>query len=119
MNLDNNVSYDASADDFTGTGNVINQTSYANYFTNGTAGSENFHLLSDSLTLWGTYGADVDTDLNLPVTLDIDGEARDGTNPDIGGGRDACFLPSGLFALLVLLQHHSPTLISVPRVLRD
>ena len=84
INADNNVSFDGSADDYTGTGNVVNQTSYASYFVNVTAGSENFHLLADSNALWGVYGADVDTDPNLPVTTDIDGETRDSTNPDVG-----------------------------------
>ena len=46
INADNNVSYDDSADDFTGTFNEINKTDYASYFTNVTAGSENFHLLA-------------------------------------------------------------------------
>ena len=84
INADNNVSFDGSADDYTGTGNVVNQTSYASYFANVTAGSENFHLLADSNALWGVYGEDVDADPDLPVTVDIDGETRDSTNPDVG-----------------------------------
>ena len=84
INTDNNVSYDASADDFTGANNQIDKTSYASYFANVTAGNENFHLLADSNTLWGTYGQDVDADPILPVTVDIDGDARDSTQPDIG-----------------------------------
>ena len=50
-----------------------------------TAGSEDLHLLSDSNALWGSYGADLDSDPNLPVTDDIDGELRDSATPDIGG----------------------------------
>ena len=84
INADNNVSFDGSADDFTGANNQINKTSYSSYFANLTAGSENFHLLADSFTLWGVYGEDVDADPNLPVTTDIDGEARDSTQPDVG-----------------------------------
>ena len=86
VNADNNVSFDGSADDFEppGANGVINQTSYATYFANVTAGSENFHLLADSNTLWGVYGEDVDADPILPVTVDIDGETRDSTQPDVG-----------------------------------
>ena len=84
INADNNVSFDASADDFTGANNVINQAAYASYFANVTAGNEDFHLLADSNALWGTYGADVDSDPNLPVTIDIDGDARSATQPDTG-----------------------------------
>ena len=57
INADNNVSFDATADDFSGTGNVIDKADYANYFVNLTAGSEDLHLKADSNTLdWGTYG---------------------------------------------------------------
>ena len=84
INADNNVSFDDSADDFIGANNVINQASYASYFVNVTAGSENLHLLADSNALWGIYGADLDSDPNLPVTIDIDGDARDSVQPDVG-----------------------------------
>ncbi len=84
INADNNVSFDDSADDFAGANNVINQAAYASYFVNVTAGSENLHLLADSNALWGVYGADLDSDPNLPVTIDIDGEARDSVQPDVG-----------------------------------
>ena len=84
INADNNVSFDDSADDFTGANNVINQATYASYFTNVTAGSEDFHLLADSNALWGVYGADLDSDPNLPVTIDIDGDGRDSVQPDVG-----------------------------------
>ena len=77
LNQEANVSSDA-------TGNIINQSSYASYFANVADGSENLHLLNDSNALWGSYGADLDGDPNLPVTADIDGEARDATEPDIG-----------------------------------
>ncbi len=80
----NNVSSDATADDFGGAGNVINQSTYASYFTNVTAGSEDLHLVADSNALWGTYGEDLDSDPNLPVTLDIDGDTRDSGQPDVG-----------------------------------
>ena len=84
INADNNVSFDDSADDFTGANNVINQATYASYFANVSAGSEDFHLLLDSNALWGVYGADLDGDPNLPVTIDIDGQARDNAQPDVG-----------------------------------
>jgi hypothetical protein len=80
-----NVSFDATADDDSDMANaVINQSSYASYFNNITSGSEDFHLLNDSNALWGSYGADLDNDANLPITDDIDGDARDATQPDIG-----------------------------------
>ena len=85
VNSDNNVSFDATATFGSGSGNVINKADYANYFVNVTAGSEDLHLKADSNTLdWGTYGLPLDGDVNLPVTVDIDGETRDGTNPDVG-----------------------------------
>lgn len=77
----NNVSSDGTA---TGPGSQTGQSDYASYFVNVSAGSENFHLLSDSSTLWGTTGADLDGDPNLPVTDDIDGEPRHPSTPDIG-----------------------------------
>ena len=77
----NNVSSDATA---AGAGSQINQSSYASYFVSTTPGSEDLHLLNDSFTLWGSFGADLDSDPNLPVTDDIDGGARDATTPDIG-----------------------------------
>ena len=82
----NNVSSDATAG---GAGSQINESSYATYFVNTTAGSEDLHLLNDSNTLWGSFGADLDSDANLPVTDDIDGEARDATQPDIGADEAA------------------------------
>ena len=77
----NNVSSDATA---AGAGSQINKSAYASYFVSTTGGSENLHLLNDSFTLWGSFGADLDSDPNLPVTNDIDGGARDATTPDIG-----------------------------------
>ena len=84
INMDGNVSFDASADDFVGANNVINQATYSSYFVDVTPGSENFHLKADSNSLWGAYGEDLDNGPNLPVTTDIDGEARDTGQPDIG-----------------------------------
>ncbi|MCK5712922.1 MAG: hypothetical protein KAI25_09410, partial [Hyphomicrobiaceae bacterium] len=60
------------------------KTDYANYFYNITDGSEDLHLRHDDNQLWGTDGADLDEDGNLPVTNDIDGDSRDSTQPDIG-----------------------------------
>jgi hypothetical protein len=76
-----NVSSDPTA---VGTGSQINKTDYTSYFANTTAGSENLHLKNDSNTLWGTYGVDLDSDPNLAVTDDFEGEARNATQPDIG-----------------------------------
>ena len=75
----NNVSSDATA---TGAGSQINKTAYASYFTSTTPGSEDFHLKATSLSLWGSNGADLSADANLPVTNDIDGGPR--VRPDIG-----------------------------------
>ena len=77
----NNVSSDATA---TGTGSQTLKTDYVNYFVSITPGSEDLHLLYDSSFLWGSDGADLDNDPDLPVTTDIDGEARNVTTPDIG-----------------------------------
>jgi len=74
----NNVSSDATAV------GPQNQTSYASYFVSITPGSENLHLLNDSNSLWGSFGGDLDSDPDLPVTDDIDGGTRDASNPDIG-----------------------------------
>ena len=57
---------------------------YNTYFRNVIDGGEDLHLLNDSNTLWGLFGADLDSDPDLPVTDDIDGEARDTSTPDIG-----------------------------------
>ena len=86
INADNNVSFDGTATTFytTGANNVGSQSTYANYFVDVTAGTENFHLVNNSNALWGKYGLPLDADTNLPVTVDIDGEARDGTQPDVG-----------------------------------
>ena len=77
----NNVASDATA---VGAGSQINQSAYASYFVNVTPGSEDLHLLDDSNALWGTSGADLDSDPNLPVTEDIDREPRHPSTPDIG-----------------------------------
>ncbi len=53
-----------------------------------TNGSEDLHLLNDSNSLWGLFGADLDSDPNLPVTDDIDGGARDASTPDIGADEE-------------------------------
>ena len=77
-----NVSSDGSA-----TAEPSSQTlksDYASYFVSVTPGSENLHLLNDSTVLWGSSGADLDADPNLPVIDDIDGDARDPNAPDIG-----------------------------------
>ena len=84
----NNVSSDATAV------GPQNQTAYATYFQNITDGSEDLHLLNDSNTLWGSFGLDLDTDPNLPVTNDIDGGARDANNPDIGADEFGAAPPS-------------------------
>ncbi len=77
----NNVSSDATAG---GAGSQINKSDYATYFVSITGGSEDLHLTNDSNTLWGSNGADLDSDPNLPITDDVDGDTRDASNPDIG-----------------------------------
>lgn len=77
----NNVSSDATA---AGPGSQINEIAYASYFVSTTAGAEDLHLLNDSNTLWGSFGADLDSNANLPVTRDVDRETRDRATPDIG-----------------------------------
>ena len=76
-----NVSSDSTA---TGTNSVTLKTDYASYFVNSTATNTNLHLKDNSTTLWSTAGVDLSGDPTLPITDDIEGEARDGTGPDIG-----------------------------------
>ncbi len=76
-----NVSSDSTA---AGTGSQTLKSDYATYFADATSGSENLHLRSTSATLWGSAGADLDEDSDLPVLDDIDGDARDSSTPDIG-----------------------------------
>jgi endonuclease YncB( thermonuclease family) len=81
----NNASFDDSCDDDGDMANCVQSlSSYGSYFASITGGSEDFHLLGDSDTLWGSYGSDLDGDANYAVTDDIDGDARDSTEPDIG-----------------------------------
>ena len=75
----NNVSSDATA---AGAGSQTGKTAYATYFGSTTPGSEDFHLKATSLSLWGSSGADLSADANLPVTNDIDLGPR--LRPDIG-----------------------------------
>ena len=74
-----NVSSDATA---AGALSQINKTAYATYFRNTTVGTEDLHLRNDSFSLWGSNGANLSADPNLPVTNDIDGAPR--IRPDIG-----------------------------------
>ena len=78
---DYNVAFDGST---TGPNSVNSQATYASYFADVTPGSEDLHLVDDSNALWTTYGADLDADPNHPITDDIDGDARDATQPDVG-----------------------------------
>ncbi|MFQ5922440.1 MAG: beta strand repeat-containing protein, partial [Anaerolineales bacterium] len=78
---DYNVSFDGST---SGPNSVNSQASYTTYFIDSRAGSTNLHLTSDSNALWGTYGADLDSDPNWPITDDVDGDTRDATQPDVG-----------------------------------
>ena len=75
-----NVSSDATA---TGTGSVTGKDLYALYFVNSGTTATDLHLRGSSLNLWGTNGTDLSWDTGLPVTTDIDGEAR-AAAPDIG-----------------------------------
>jgi hypothetical protein len=81
MTQSNNVSSDATA---SGASSQINQTAYATYFRNVAPGSRDLHLRQDSMALWGSDGADLDTDPDLPVTRDVDRQLRSATAPDIG-----------------------------------
>ena len=65
------VSSDATGDDVAAN-SAINKNSYSSYFTNISAGSEDYHLKNDSNTLWGLSG----TDLSATFTTDIDGQTR-------------------------------------------
>ena len=76
-----NVSSDATAG---GAGSQVQQLIFANYFVNVVNGSEDLHLTNNSNAIWGSYGADLDQDPDLPVVLDIDSGLRDRSLPDIG-----------------------------------
>jgi hypothetical protein len=73
LTQDYNVSSDSSASCGTC---QSSKTDYVNYFVDIGSGTEDFHLQDDSFTLWGTYGADLSGDANLPVTYDIDRQFR-------------------------------------------
>ena len=73
-----NVSSDATSE----TVALRGKTAYATYFKNTTPGTEDFHLLNTSLSLWTASGTNLSADANLPVTNDIDGGAR--VRPDMG-----------------------------------
>jgi hypothetical protein len=74
----NNVSSDNTSE----TVSLRGKTAYATYFRNTTSGSEDLHITSTSLALWGSSGVNLSADANLPVTDDIDGGPR--MAPDIG-----------------------------------
>jgi hypothetical protein len=78
---DYNVSSDATA---TGTNSQTGKATYGDYFISIQSGNEDLHLRDNSNALWGTYGSDLDGDANLPITDDIDGGARDSSQPDVG-----------------------------------
>jgi hypothetical protein len=74
----NNVSSDATAP---GSNPQINKTSYAGYFESIALGSQDLHLLNDSIALWGASGADLDGE---GIVDDIDAQPRHASAPDIG-----------------------------------
>ena len=77
---ESNVSSDATA---TGTNSVTNMTDYDLYFVDTSRDLTDLHLRGTTNFLWGTTGADLSGDSNLPITDDIDGDAR-ASSPDIG-----------------------------------
>jgi hypothetical protein len=82
MSGSHNVSSDATAPGIRAT---IDQTDYASYFRNTAVGSEDLHLRMDASALWGTYGADLRSDMDLAVPLDLDNALR---GPDVDMGAD-------------------------------
>ena len=89
-----NVSSDSTA---SGTGSKTGKTDYENYFIEAGSSNTDLHLRNPSAVMWGTNGTDLSSDGTLPVTTDIDGDARPTSyRPDIGadewtGGRLAYF----------------------------
>ena len=73
-----NVSSDATSETLA----LRSKAAFATYFKNTTAGTEDLHVVNTSLALWGSAGANLSADANLPVTDDIDGGPR--MAPDIG-----------------------------------
>jgi outer membrane protein assembly factor BamB len=81
LNQTANVSSDGTA---SGPGSQTGRTAYGTYFQSITSGSENLHLRQNSNVLWGSFGVDLASDPNAPVTDDVDGQARRPATPDIG-----------------------------------
>ena len=81
----NNVASDTTATNIaTAAPNADSQTTFASYFVNATAGTQDLHLLDTAMNLWGLDGVDLSADATLPVTEDIDLVTR--VAPfDIGG----------------------------------
>ena len=77
-----NISSDSTA---SGTGSKTGKTDYENYFIEASGTNKDLHLRNPSAIMWGTNGTDLSSDGTLPVTTDIDGEARPTSyRPDIG-----------------------------------
>lgn len=62
---------------------IAASTSAGAYFTNLTAGSEDFHIDADNSALEDA-GTDVSSDTDFAVSLDAEGNTRHATTPDIG-----------------------------------
>lgn len=79
--ITNCASSDTTGD--TGLQNIAASTSAGAYFTNLTAGSEDFHIDADNSALEDA-GTDVSSDTDFAVSLDAEGNTRHATTPDIG-----------------------------------
>lgn len=70
--VNNCISSDGTADDFGGSGDQVNKSSYANYFINQTT---NFHLLNENSVLYHA-GADLSANANYSFNTDVDSQTR-------------------------------------------
>jgi serine protease AprX len=74
----NNISSDGSAE---GSGSLTYKSASTN-FVSTSSGSEDLHLKSGANAIG--RGADLDSDSNLAITLDVDGGSRPSSSPEIG-----------------------------------
>src|SRR3989339_894726 len=96
----NNLSSDGTADDFGGTGHLVNQTDAYCSFVSTTSGSENLHLKSNVSAAFNA-GIGPTSDANVP-TPDLDGNTRSGSVCEIGVDdltytENACADPCSVF----------------------
>ncbi|MDD4954097.1 MAG: right-handed parallel beta-helix repeat-containing protein, partial [Candidatus Omnitrophica bacterium] len=81
----NNISSDATADDYGGEGNIISKTLSDVKFVSRTTGYEDYRVQPDSCAVG--VGMNLSSDANCPITTDIDNHTRTGW--DVGADEAA------------------------------